>query len=84
MTLNTRLISWNVRGIKPNLADLCLLIKNKPNIVCLQETKLPEEDENFQVRDYEPFHYINSGGQIACGGTSILVRKDIPCRKIAL
>ena len=80
MTSRTRFISWNVRGIRSNRPELDLLLQRSPDVVCLQETKLPADD--YTVRNYKAHHLIHSDGQIACGGVSILVKKDAPHSKI--
>ena len=73
-----KILQWNCRGIKPNLNELLILISLlNPAVICLQETFL--QDENvFRTPNYEQYHYIHNAGLRANGGTSILIRKDIP------
>ena len=77
------ILQWNIRGIKPNYTELNLLIKERsPNVICIQETKLPSED--FVIKGYQEFHHIHKDGLIACGGTSIFVKNSVIHSKIPL
>ena len=72
------IIQWNCRGIKPNFNELLILISLlNPATICLQETFL-KENHNLKTLNYEQYHYIHYTGHWANGGTSILVRNDIP------
>ena len=74
----THIIQWNCRGIKPNYNELLILISLlNPATICLQETFL-KENYNLKTLNYEQYHYIHNTGHRANGGTSILVRNDIP------
>jgi len=85
MESRTRLVSWNVRGIKSGKVELgALLSEEDPAVVCLQETKLPAEPQHEPVKGYKGHHLIYSDGLIACGGVSVLVRAGIPHSKIHL
>ena len=48
-----------------------------PATICLQETFL-KENHNLKTLNYEQYHYLHNTGHRANGGTSILVRNDIP------
>lgn len=75
------IIQWNCRGIKPNYNELLILISLfNPAIICLQETFL--KNNNLKTTNYEQYHYIHNTGSRANGGTSILVRNDIPQSKL--
>ena len=64
--------------MKPNFNELLILISLfNPAIICLQETFL-QDNNNFKTPNYEQYHYIHNAGLRANGGTSILVRNDIP------
>ena len=77
------ILQWNIRGIKRNYTELNLLIKNhNPNVLCIQETKLPNKD--FVIKGYQEFHHIHTDGLIACGGTSFFVKKSVIHSKIPL
>ena len=84
MNSRTRLISWNIRGIRSSRAELDILLEKGPDVVCLQETKLPADLELYKVKDYTAHHLIHSDGQIACGGVSVLTRRGIPHRRLDL
>ena len=71
-------MQWNCCGIKPNFNELLILISLfNPATICLQETSL-KENHNLKTLNYEQYHYIHNTGHRANGGTSILVRNDIP------
>ena len=67
-------LSW----YKANYENLELLILElNPKIICLQETFLkPTDSLNFE--NYSSVHKMMDNHRKASGGTSILVRKDIP------
>ena len=72
----TDILQWNIRGLRPQYAELSLLLADhNPNVVCLQETKLPA-DSSFSVKGYSSYHHIHSENQIACGGSSILIKNN--------
>ena len=77
------ILQWNIRGYKPNLIPLTLLITSiAPDIFCLQETKFA--DNICKYNGYKPYHYINNKNKIACGGTSIFVKLNLPQNEIVL
>ena len=83
------MIQWNIRGLKANYsAGLALLLSSiAPAVVCLQETKLPADYKDIlgtKIPDYSSFHQIYPGGDIACGGNSIYIKKGILHRQIPL
>ena len=84
MSSRTRLISWNIRGIRSSRAELDILLEKGPDVVCLQETKLPADLNYYKINNYSAHHLIHPEGQIACGGVSILTRRGIPHRKLDL
>ena len=72
------IIQWNCHGIKPNFNELLILISLlNPATICLQETFL-KENPNLKTLNYKQYHYIHNTGHWVNGGTSILVRNDIP------
>ena len=78
------ILQWNIRGIKGNFPELKLLFgKYNPKVVCIQETKLPL-NENFQIKGYKPYHHWHTDNQIACGGTTIYVSNKTPQDKVPL
>ena len=48
-----------------------------PATICLQETFI-KENHNLKALNYKQYHYIHNTEHRANGGTSILVRNDIP------
>jgi len=77
------IIQWNCRGLRSNLEELHLLIsKYKPLAICLQETFLKDND-NLTIKNYEIFSVTSSSTDgRPIGGTSILIRNDIPHRQL--
>lgn len=81
----SKIISWNVRGVNTSAPELNLLLrKENPDVVCLQETKLSADRQDFAIRGYKAHHRINTDGQIACGGVSVFVKDRTPHRKVEL
>jgi exodeoxyribonuclease III len=75
-----KIISWNVNGIravaKKGLSDF--LKKEKPDILCLQETKISDvkrEEHEFDFMDYN--EYWHSAKRPGYSGTMMLVKNDI-------
>lgn len=75
-----KLISWNVNGIravvKNNFADF--LQKEKPDIFCLQETKISDakrEEQEFDFAGYD--EYWHSASRPGYSGVLTLVKKGI-------
>jgi exodeoxyribonuclease-3 len=72
-----RVVSWNVNGIRarwPRLIEL--LTCERPDVVCLQETRCPEgrfPHERLREMGYQSRH---SAGRNKAGGVAILVRDD--------
>ena len=64
---NFSLLTWNIRGIKTNRNELNLLIKQfNPSIICIQETKL--KDDNFCIKNYDSYLHSLTNCDIAHGG----------------
>ena len=78
------ILQWNIRGLKSNFHELSLLLNDiNPNVICLQETKL-SKDQQICLKGYHSYHHIYTHGEIACGGSSILVKKGILHKKLSL
>ena len=78
------IIQWNCRGLRANFNEILLLILHfSPTILCLQETFLKDSD-TISFKGYSLYNYININNDKACGGSSILVRNDIPHSTIKL
>jgi exodeoxyribonuclease-3 len=72
-----KLISWNVNGIravhkKGTLADL--IKKQKPDYVCLQETKAEQHQSEVDLSEYEEY-WNSSTGKKGYAGTAIFCRE---------
>ena len=85
MAIQTDILQWNLRGLRKNYPELNLLIGTlNPNVLCLQETKLPTDENVFEIRNFSGYHHIHSSGEIACGGTSIFIKSSKIHQKIPL
>ena len=72
MPTSTRLISWNVNGIRSVLkkGDFRAFIEtHEPDILCLQETKAKQGQAEVDLPDYE--EYWNSAEKAGYSGTAI-------------
>jgi len=73
-----KLVSWNVNGIRAVVkkGDFQSLIKKeRPDIICLQETKALRGQAEVDLKEYE--EYWNSAEKKGYSGTAIFVKKDI-------
>ena len=71
-----KIISWNVNGLRAVLRKnfLAYLAKEKPDVLCLQETKCcPEDIEQIWPKPYTAFW--NAAKKKGYAGTAILTRK---------
>jgi exodeoxyribonuclease-3 len=78
------LAAWNVNSLNVRLPRLLAwLAANKPDVVCLQETKL--EDHKFPVVDIAAAGYAaHYAGQKTYNGVAILARKGIPVADVTV
>ena len=69
-----RLATWNVNSLKVRLPQVLNWLKlHRPDVLCLQETKL--EDANFPVQDIQAAGYqVLCSGQKTYNGVAILSR----------
>ena len=76
--------AWNVNSLNMRLPRLLAwLAANRPDIVCLQETKLP--DAKFPVLETTAAGYTAYfAGQKTYNGVAILVRNDLEASDIAM
>jgi exodeoxyribonuclease-3 len=68
-----RLLSWNINSVRLRLPLLCALMREEaPDIICLQETKCP--DELFPLSDVQAYgyQYVHLWGQKSYNGQAIL------------
>ena len=76
--------AWNVNSLNMRLPRLLAwLAANRPDIVCLQETKL--EDAKFPVLETTAAGYTaHFAGQKTYNGVAILVRSDLAASEVAM
>jgi exodeoxyribonuclease III len=80
-----KLISWNVNGIRAvhNKGVFVPFIESqKPNIICLQETKAERGQAVLDLPEYE--EYWHSATKKGYSGTAIFVKKDITVHSVQL
>jgi exodeoxyribonuclease III len=79
MTL--RLITWNINSVRIRVDNVCrLLTEAQPDILCLQETKTPDDlfpREPFAALGYEHIHLHGMKGY---NGVAILAKAPFPSR----
>ena len=70
----TKLISWNVNGLRAVLAKgfLDFLDSKSPDILCLQEIKLSEGQLDLELEGYK--HYFNYAEKRGYSGTAIFTK----------
>ncbi len=72
------ILQWNCRGLKANYNEILILLSMlSPEVLCLQETKLGQSDK-ITFRNYDSYNYIHKDCQKASGGSTILVKSDVP------
>ncbi len=71
----TRIISWNVNGLRSVLAKggLAPLARRRPDVLCLQEVRAREEQVG-QVRPELPHQYFATTRRPGYSGTAVLAR----------
>ena len=71
----TRLLSWNVNGLrsclKKGFLDVCAFAN--ADILCIQETKMRPEQAEFDLPGYE--RYWNSADRAGYSGTAVFTRR---------
>ena len=71
------ILQWNCRGIRSKIEELRVLINSSSaKVICLQETKLGEEDL-FLGHSYKFYKSIPPPGNRAKGGCGIIVQSDV-------
>ncbi|MSR70742.1 exodeoxyribonuclease III [Candidatus Kaiserbacteria bacterium] len=73
-----KLISWNVNGIRAvhnKGIFLPFIAKEKPDVLCLQETKAMQGQAEIDLKEYE--EYWNSAVKKGYSGTAIFVKTKI-------
>lgn len=80
-----KLASWNVNGIRAVVKKgtfQAFIKEQKPDVVCLQETKAERGQAEIDLPDYE--EYWNSAEKKGYSGTAIFVKKHIPVEEVLL
>lgn len=70
-----KIISWNINGLRAVHKKglfLPFLEKEKPDIICLQETKSKKEQNEIDLKDY--IEYWNSADKAGYSGTAIFTK----------
>ncbi len=73
------ILSWNINGIRAIEKNGFIewIHQNKPDILCLQETKVQFNQLNSNLRDIDYYHsYWNSAEKKGYSGTSIFSREE--------
>lgn len=67
-----KIISWNVNGIRAVLKKgfLDFVAKEKPDILCIQETKAHPDQVDTELKEYE-HHFWNSAEKKGYSGTAV-------------
>ena len=71
-----RLISWNVNGLRAclNKGFLNFVDEIDADVICLQETKLKENQVNFELPGYH--RYWNSADKAGYSGTAVFTKTE--------
>lgn len=72
----TRLVSWNVNGLRSAIAKgfFDFLDKKSPDILCIQETKLSEGQLNLELEGY--YLYFSYAEKKGYSGTAVFTKKE--------
>ena len=73
-----KIFSWNVNGLRAVIKKgefAKFIAKDKPDILCLQETKASRSQVELDLPEYEEFW--NSAERAGYSGTAIFVRKNL-------
>ena len=71
-----KIIGWNVNGLRAVMSKgslIPLINKEDPDIICFQETKMQEDQLNFNFDGY--LRYMNSAEKKGYSGTMVLTKK---------
>ena len=79
--MNIRLLSWNINSVRLRIDTLKKIIKiYKPNVVCLQETKCPNELFPFNGLETLGLSNIHTNG--IKGYHGVCIATDLPVNKV--
>ena len=71
-----KIIGWNVNGLRAVMSKgnlIPIINKEDPDIICFQETKMQEDQLNFNFDGY--LRYMNSAEKKGYSGTMVLTKK---------
>ena len=75
MLRGVKVVTWNVNSVRQRLPRLlALLARYDPDVVCLQETKVTDEDFPFDELSAAGYH-ATSYGQRAYNGVAIVSKE---------
>ena len=81
-----KLISWNVNGIRAVVKKnvfVPFVKKERPDVLCLQETKAERGQAVIDLPDYEEY-WNSSTRKKGYSGTAIFVKKDLEVKEVIL
>ena len=82
--MDNNIIRWNIRGSRVTYSELLLLIsKYCPAIIYLQETHL-KSNNTINIKYHISHNYIKYPTDRPCGGSSVIINKNIPHSEIKL
>ena len=71
------ILQWNLRGLRGKVTELqCLLSKYHPEVVALQETKLPP-NEKFPIWFIKRYFIYQKNRTAHGGGVALMIHKDV-------
>jgi len=77
--MSIKILQWNINGIFNNYNELALLIKDhSPDVLCLQETHLPQNFNFICPKAYVGYFYNFQHNTQAKQGIGVLIKKHIP------
>lgn len=74
-----RILSWNVNGLRSihKKGFLNRLLKDNPDILCVQETKSRENQVPAELKSVPGYHsYFTSGDRLGYGGVGLFTREE--------
>lgn len=79
-----RMISWNVNGLRAihKKGDFSNILKKKPDILCLQETKAEAEQLDPEVRNPQGYHAYFSHSKMRKGYSGVAVYSKTKPEKV--
>ena len=80
-----KLVSWNVNGIRAVVRKgtfQTFIKQEKPDVICLQETKAERGQAEIDLPEYE--EYWNSAVKKGYSGTAVFVLKDIVVHEVLM